>query len=134
MVVVLMKQNRHLRIEHHLIISRHHLVLFKRNSKQYHIPTEDVRVGDILNGQRVRAIQQVVRKGMYSPLTQSGKIVINGVLASNYVDLFRLPIFIDQHTLKHGYGPLAYLLIGSRPFFIPLTKRFSTLQKRTCME
>jgi hypothetical protein len=76
-------------------------------------------------------------------LTQSGDILVNGILASNYVDLLGFPSTIllpDQHTLAHilffpqrmfcnsflelckqeiyiqGYGPLAYLLVGGSSF------------------
>jgi Hint module len=91
----------------------------------------------------VKFIQEVIRRGVYAPLTQSGDIQVNGILASNYVDLLELPSMIllpDQHTLAHilfypqrifcrvfldickkeiyihGYGPLSYLLVSGSSF------------------
>ncbi|CAB9521813.1 Desert hedgehog protein [Seminavis robusta] len=51
-----------------------------------------VRVGDVLQANndgavRVRRIRTVSREGLYAPLTQNGKIFVNGVQASNYVAL-----------------------------------------------
>jgi Hint module len=124
-------------------ISLQHLTMVERNHQQYQIPAGDVRVDDILSGRRVKSIQEVIFRGVYAPLTQSGDIRINGILASNYVNLFDLPsmrLLIDQHILAHillfpqrmfccfflelckkeiyihGYGPLTYLLVGGSSF------------------
>jgi Hint module len=122
-------------------LSVHHLIMIERNHKQYWVPAGDVHVDDILSGRRVKSIQEVIRRGIYAPLTQSGDILVNGILASNYVNLFEFfPSMIllpEQHTLAHtfffpqqmlcrsflelckkemyihGYGPLAYLLVSS---------------------
>jgi Hint module len=120
-------------------LSVRHLIMIERHDKQQRVPASDIRVDDILSGQRVKSIQEVIRRGVYAPLTQSGDIQVNGILASNYVDLFNLPLMIllmDQHTMAHilfypqrmfcclwiklctkeiyihGYGPLAYLLVS----------------------
>jgi Hint module len=125
-----------------LEISPKHLVMIHQNSHLYHIPAADVKVGDILGGRRVRTIHSVVRRGVYAPLTQSGDMRVNGLVTSNYVTLLELPstILWDQHVVAHqlflpqrifcsmriefcqqemyfhGYGPLAYLIIGSSSF------------------
>jgi Hint module len=125
-------------------ISVRHLLMIERNHKQYRVASGDVRVDDIVSGKRVKSIQVVIRRGVYAPLTQSGDILVNGILASNYVDLLELPSMIllpDQHTLAHiffypqrmfchsffeickkeiyihGYGPLSYLLVGGSFLF-----------------
>jgi len=64
------------------------------------VPASMVRVGDMLvaditpdntnnAGITVTSIQSIVRKhaGLYAPFTHSGTIVVNGILASNYVSL-----------------------------------------------
>jgi Hint module len=124
-------------------ISERHLIMIERNHKQYRLPAKEVRVDDILSGQRVKSMHEVIRRGVYAPLTQSGDIRVNGIVASNYVDLLEFPSMTflpDQHTLAHvlfyhqrlfcysfielckkeiyihGYSPLAYLLVGGSAF------------------
>jgi Hint module len=120
-----------------LEISSRHLVMVEKDNKNYRIPAANVVVGDILSGQRVHTIQNVVRRGVYAPLTQSGEIIVSGILSSNYVNLLDLAMVQDQHTIGHllftsqrffcryfiatckneryvdGYGLLAYLLVTS---------------------
>jgi Hint module len=86
-----------------LEISVKHLILVERKDQKYHIPASDVRVGDILSGQQVESIQLVTRRGVYAPLTQSGEILVNGFVASNYVKQLDLPTLLsfDQHVFVH---------------------------------
>ena len=50
------------------------------------VPASMVRVGDRLQGGNpVSALRNITRTGMYAPFTSSGTIVVNCVLASNYV-------------------------------------------------
>ena len=50
------------------------------------VPAGKVQVGDELsNGGTVVKIDSVVRLGGYAPLTTSGKIMVNDILASNYI-------------------------------------------------
>jgi hypothetical protein len=46
-----------------------------------------VVVGDMLGEHRVKQISTVKRRGVYAPVTYSGDILVNGVLASCYVSL-----------------------------------------------
>jgi Hint module len=116
-------------------ISPKHLVLVEQSNKEIPIPAADIVVGDLLSGKRVIEIQTVFRRGVYAPLTQSGDIVINGILASNYVDVFDSQVPWNQHSWGHimftpqrvfchhcmtickkeiyinGYGILAYLIV-----------------------
>eukprot|EP00543_Licmophora_paradoxa_P016641 CAMPEP_0202466194 /NCGR_PEP_ID=MMETSP1360-20130828/67939_1 /ASSEMBLY_ACC=CAM_ASM_000848 /TAXON_ID=515479 /ORGANISM="Licmophora paradoxa, Strain CCMP2313" /LENGTH=539 /DNA_ID=CAMNT_0049090235 /DNA_START=434 /DNA_END=2050 /DNA_ORIENTATION=- len=77
-----------------LELSSDHMVFVKRRGA---IPASTLKVGDQLisghdaNGKEttivIESIQSVVRQGVYAPFTPSGKIVVNGILASNYVAL-----------------------------------------------
>jgi Hint module len=70
-------------------------------------------VGDILSGKQVIKIETVIRRGVYAPLTFTGKVLVNGIVASNYVTLLHVeqPIMTtavpttsmmwDQHDLGH---------------------------------
>jgi Hint module len=115
--------------------------MIDKENISHRIPAEDVVIGDILSGQQVQAIRRVVRHGVYAPLTQSGDIMVSGILTSNYVDLFHgklpSPKGWDQHIIAHtlfhpqryfcsqylavckneiyihGYGILAYVIITS---------------------
>jgi Hint module len=113
-----------------------HLVYVKRNNHLYSMPASDIVVGDELSGKRVQAMRTVTRRGVYAPLTQSGDILVNGVRASNYVDVLDVSLVWDQHVYAHafffpqrlfcrfflgtckkemyvkGYGLLAYATIG----------------------
>jgi Hint module len=116
-------------------ISPMHLIFVDKNMKQILIRAADVKVGDQLNRKQVIEIQIVMRHGLYAPLTYSGVIVVNGILASNYVDVLDYHILWNQHTCGHfifspqrlfcsyfietckkeiyinGYGIFAYVII-----------------------
>ena len=76
-----------------LELSEGHMVFVRGKGA---IPASMARVGDTLSdGQPIASIQQVVRTGVYAPYTESGTIIVNGVLASNYIsfqgsDVFKL--------------------------------------------
>jgi Hint module len=91
-----------------LYISPQHLVFVIRNHETYPIQAMDVILGDILLGTTreehlvVLTIQMVRQRGVFAPLTQSGDIVVNGVVASNYVDALQdAKLIWLQHTLGH---------------------------------
>jgi Hint module len=135
-----------------LEISKRHLVVVEKTEKSYLIPAGDVIVGDILSGKRVTNIKRVVRSGIYAPLTQSGYLLVSGVLVSNYVDLLdRSTLLCDLHQVAHtlfypqqlfchyyieickkeryfkGYGILAYPIIGSITLIQKTCERISLL-------
>jgi len=74
-----------------------HLIFIEGRSSP--IPASQVKVGDILMNRKeaVESIQLVSRKGVFSPLTPSGKMIVNGVMVSNYVALQE-----DEHNLRIG--------------------------------
>jgi hypothetical protein len=70
-----------------LEISPDHLILL--DSKHW-VPAGTLRVGDVLtkgDGSSVAIIhiRYVMRKGIFAPFTKSGSIVVNDIVASNYV-------------------------------------------------
>lgn len=77
-----------------LELSPNHMVFVEGEGP---VPASMVVVGDqLVGGKRVSAISTVTRRGVYAPMTPSGRIVVNGVLASNYVS------FQDSSVLKIG--------------------------------
>jgi Trypsin/Hint module len=85
-----------------LEISSEHYMYVEREHKQIILSAADVMIGDLVyyhnnNGENhdnrltmkyVTKIQRVTRNGFYAPLTQSGDLIVNGIRASNYVQLF----------------------------------------------
>ena len=91
-----------------LEISPEHMVFI---SQDHSVPAGILKQGDTLllsNGERttIRSIDTIDRHGMYAPFTLSGRVVVNGIVASSYVSM--------QPTSE-------YLLLGkslSTPFTI----------------
>jgi hypothetical protein len=78
-------------LENPLEISPDHYLFVTKNEFQS-APTTTaararvVQVGDVLeSGHAVTEIETIQRHGMYAPVTESGKLVVSGVLASSYV-------------------------------------------------
>lgn len=97
-----------------LEISSHHLLFVHRgrgelneNHRKVIIPASEVVVGDVLNdGQIVKSIQYITRRGVYSPFTQSGDIIVSNIHASNYVNLIHDHnnwLIWNQHILGYSY-------------------------------
>lgn len=93
-----------------LELSKDHMLFVQGNDVA--IPASMVKTGDILSdGVAVEAIRTVIRAGVYTPYTPSGKIVVNGVVASNYISLqnsdmlmvgsFKTPF--SHHWLDHAF-------------------------------
>ena len=95
-----------------LEITEEHMVFVPNRPGWY--PASSLQTGDILETTRhqrkVLRIQTVVRRGLYGPLTPSGTIVVNGVLASNYVGLHG-----DSPVYRVGTWatPLSYQWLGN---------------------
>jgi len=96
-----------------LEVSHDHMVFVEKKGA---IPAFLVEVGDVLlsahggNGM-VEAIHEVKRAGAYSPFTASGTLVVNDVLASNYVSFQRSRVVkigsfetaFSYHWLAHAF-------------------------------
>ena len=72
-----------------LELSRDHMVMVQGRG---YIPASLVQIGDMLEADNdkegmmaVQGIANVIRHGVYAPFTPSGHIVVNHVLASNYI-------------------------------------------------
>lgn len=123
-----------------LEVTSKHLLFVERSGRQYPVRASDVVIGDKLSDKIVASIGKVTRRGLYSPLTQSGDIVVSGIVASTYVDLLDYTLGFDQHTLGHavfapqrmfcsyfidtckkesyvnGLGPLANIIVNAAEF------------------
>ena len=83
-------------------------------------PASAVQVGDALvtsagvtTTMKITAISKVQREGIYAPVTKTGTIVVNGVVASNYIALpaalQSVTSFDIQHWLQHmAYSPYRF--------------------------
>jgi hypothetical protein len=96
---------------HPLEISHKHLIYVydKSHKKAQVLPAENLVVGDYLvtvhGCSQITSIGVVQRQGAYAPLTATGDIVVNGVVASNYVSREWLPNLVSGkmlHLLQHG--------------------------------
>merc|ERR1712025_563245 len=68
------------------------------------VPASTIKVGDtLLGGNTVTKIDKVSLSGAYAPFTYSGSIVVNDVVASNYVSLTGTSTFlgIDMQFIAH---------------------------------
>jgi hypothetical protein len=99
------KATNFLKIEHQagkaLEVTEEHLVFV--HGKNY-VAAKDVQVGDVLKGvdadSVVTGIKNVMRLGgIYAPLVNSGKLIVNGVEASSYVYVDSK--FVSDHDMVH---------------------------------
>ena len=72
-----------------LEISPEHMVFIR---KDHSVPAGILKKGDTLllpNGEltTIRSIDTIDRRGMYAPFTLSGRVVVNGIVASSYVSM-----------------------------------------------
>jgi Hint module len=53
------------------------------------VRADSIKVGDVLSGDAatVKKIKTIRREGVYSPLTPSGSVVVDGIVASSYISL-----------------------------------------------
>jgi len=66
------------------------------------VRASQVKVGDMLGESKVNEIKSIKRRGMYTPVTESGDIVVSGVLASSYAAvLSHTPA--NQHFGAHAF-------------------------------
>lgn len=98
---------------HPLEISSEHLIYSHKNAAKNAVtlvPAGDLQVGDSLltrdgNPTEILWIRKVERRGAYSPLTGSGNVLVNGVLASSYVSRNWLKNYVSGdilHLFQHG--------------------------------
>jgi len=90
-------------------LTSEHLIFIHTEKGRSLIPARDVKVDDFLVTThaiaKVLSIHKVHRQGAYSPLTTTGDIVVNGVIASTYVTRSWLNGKVSPqmlHWLQHG--------------------------------
>jgi len=84
-----------------ITISAPHM-MFLNNNKA--VPASLIKVGDVLlGGNTVTKVDTVSLKGAYAPFTNSGTIVVNGIVASNYVSLTGTASYLgmDMQSIAH---------------------------------
>jgi Hint module len=97
-----------------MYISPKHLVLVTRDNHQMDwIRAMDVVIGDVLSGGTVTALYHKLQQGVYNPLTQSGDIVVDGIVASNYVDILDW----DHPWVVSLQHPMGHALISPQRWF-----------------
>ena len=106
-----------------LEISATHLI-FRHNGRP--MRADQLQVGDqLLSGSTITKISTISRKGAYMPLTPSGRILVEGQAASNYVSLLDyaptisnnpfLRLGMSEHFLMHAWmAPYRMVCFGLR--------------------
>lgn len=80
------------------------------------VRADSVQTGDVLEpNAEVRKIQQIQRKGVYTPLTTTGQIVVNNIHASSYISLqadenvqikgMNVPFLTQQNGIHMALSP-----------------------------
>lgn len=81
--------------KHAVSLTENHFVFVVNECGERCVPAKDVKVGDVLhvrsgeclNMSRVTKIAHVYEEGLYAPFTKTGTVVVDGVLASCYIDV-----------------------------------------------
>jgi hypothetical protein len=107
-----------------LELSHNHLVFVQGSA----VPSSSISVGDMIDlgdggVADVYRIASVQRRGLYSPFTLSGTIVVDGVVASTYVSLqgtqyfeideFKTPL--SHHWMAHAFMSFPRIVCNVRP-------------------
>jgi len=73
------------------------------------VRASQIKVGDMLGEAKVAEIKSVKRRGSYAPVTESGDIVVSGILASSYAAVHHYTP-INQHAEAHAFFALRRLM------------------------
>ena len=73
------------------------------------IPASQVKVGDMLGTHKISDVKTVRRHGVYAPVTESGDIVVSGILASSYAAVLSYSP-INQHVGAHAFFAIRRLV------------------------
>ena len=94
-------------------LSEYHLI----NINGHYQYANRASINDIIHGSHVKEISLVFSKGVYSPLSKSGTIIVNHIRASVYSNLESHSIAHQWFRLYHSLSPLISL-----PLFVRLSK------------
>jgi len=107
--------------EHFMDLTRNHMVWRNNNKSSSFVAASELKIGDRLlfddenNDERstITSIKSIPipKDGYMAPFTPSGKIVVNGIMASTFVDLFSsdnkklllLPKLLSSQWIAHAF-------------------------------
>jgi hypothetical protein len=119
-------------------ITGDHLILATRNSAPEYVKAEEIKTGDLLYAQDktpviVSTIETIKREGVYAPATREGTIVVNGVIASNYVYFNHEVSHMVLAPLRMYYSlfPATEVQTGIHPYASALFETFADLVGKT---
>lgn len=97
-----------------LEITADHMLLVYSDKTTSLLPAGFLKVGDTLVSDQgspatIESVRTVVRRGLYAPLTITGDIVVNGVIASNYVELSPAASDLLSFEMQHWIHHAAYV-------------------------
>ena len=76
---------------------QYHLVFMTEKGA---VSASRIQVGDLLmsspGSAKVTKVGSVQRQGLWAPATESGSIVVNGVVASNYISASKLVVALQE--------------------------------------
>jgi hypothetical protein len=107
--------------ENPLEVSQDHLLMDKTNLK--FVRAQDVKVGDVLSGNRVASISMVRHRGLYAPMTESETILVSSVTASCYVD------FLSSVMMPTVQAHLSHIALT--PLRVTCAMKFSLCKNET---
>ena len=97
------------------------------------VPAASIRIGDYLLGENggmvVSRVERVEREGLYAPLTPSGNIIVDGVVASCYVSLQQhAPVIMElQGSISTGLSHHFVIHTWLTPFRLVCTWIFNSI-------
>jgi len=98
-----------------------HLVFLQ--NKENPVRADSVQVGDVLrsadssNTLKVNKVNTIQRQGLYAPLTNSGTVVVDGVVASSYISLQKESNeFVQIQDMSTGISQQQYVHLVLSPF------------------
>jgi hypothetical protein len=77
------------------------------------IRASQVKIGDMLGGNKVSQVKIVKRRGLYAPVTESGDIVVSGILASCYAAVLS-HTSLNQHFGAHAFFSARRLVCAAK--------------------
>jgi len=118
-----------------LELSSTHLIYRQGEHEQTPLPASLVQVGDVMQGKHnspmvVTKIDSVTRPGLYAPFTQDGTIVVNGVVASNFVTFQPNEAYVVIGGINTGWSYHALSVYWNKPYEFYCT----TISRNQCRD
>jgi len=92
-----------------LELSEDHMLYVQSPNSVKAVAAGLVKVGDMVvsadgMGMIVEAINEVKRRGAFAPFTETGNVVVSGVVASNYVSLMETRLPVSMQWIAHTFN------------------------------